>query len=430
MESHVKDCKIYVSVFFLICFIVSCNNKKAENLVENSKPLDNRPETVTGSAEKIDCYFSVQSSEGLRVRKTPDLAGETVGLLKNEQIVRATQKTEKVDSVDGISSHWYYINYRELRGWVFGGYLKEFIVPEIDVQELNSVLYTDFKTNYGKLVPADFSSDWAGFYIFALDKIDYKQKIEMLMNDLYVEIDNGTDKIISGLYKTYEGDFGVFIAKVTNDYSKILEKIIGTPRTTEDILKIMIMRKNEDRIYYGNEFGGSFAYFFNSKNLNWDPKEEYMKKLKEQRENAYNSQNGTYENLLNYFRTKSVLIVQNNENKKYPNLGKEYKSEYKSNRIFGPNIIFSNNELLGDSKIKIGMSIDDVYALLGKPERTLANCIEYYKVMYVKEINPPYDIFYADTTIGFIFDYNNTITEIAVLTEGGDEPKPDDDYWE
>ena len=102
----------------------------------------------------------------------------------------------------------------------------------------------------------------------------------------------------------------------------------------------------------------------------------------------------------------------------------------KSNRIFGPNIIFSNNELLGDSKIKIGMSIDDVYALLGKPERTLANCIEYYKIMYVKEINPPYDIFYADTTIGFTFDYNNTITKIAVVTEGGDEPKPDDDYWE
>ena len=402
MESHVKDCKIYISVFFLVCFIASCNNKKTENLVENSKSLDNRPEAVTGSAEKIDCYFSVQSSEGLRVRKTPDLAGEKVGLLKNEQIVRATQKTEKVDSVDGISSHWYYINYRELRGWVFGGYLKEFIVPEIDLQELNSVLYTDFKTNYGNLVPADFSSDWAGFYIFALDKIDYKQKIQMLMNDLYVEIDNGTDKIISGLYKTYEESVGVFIAKVTNDYSKILEKVIGTPRTTEDILKIMIMRKDKDRIYYGNEFGGSFAYFFNSKNLNSDPQEEYMKKLKEQRENAYNSQNGTYENLLNYFRTKTVLIVQNNE----------------------------NNELLGDSKIKIGMPIDDVYALLGKPDRTLDNCIDYHKVMYVKHFNPPYDIFYADTIMEFIFDGNNIITQIDVLVEGGDEPKPDDDFLE
>lgn len=422
-----RNYKIYVSVFFLICFIVNCNNKKAENLVENSKPLDNRPETVTGSAEKIDCYFSVQSSEGLRVRKTPDLAGEKVGLLKNEQIARATQKTEKVDSVDGISSHWYYINYRELRGWVFGGYLKEFIVPEIDFQELNSVLYTDFKTNYGNLVPADFSSDWAGFYIFALDKIDYKQKIQMLMNDLYVEIDNGTDKIISGLYKTYEESVGVFIAKVTNDYSKILEKVIGTPRTTEDILKTMIMRKDKDRIYYGNEFGGSFAYFFNSKNLNSDPQEEYMKKLKEQRENAYNSQNGTYENLLKYFRTKTVLIVQNNENKKYPNLDKEYKS----NKIFGAGTTFYNNELLDDSKIKIGMSIDDVYALLGKPDRTLDNCIDYYKVMYVKHFNPPYDIFYAETIMEFTFDGNNIITQIDVSVEGGiDEPKPDDDYWE
>ena len=426
MESHVKDCKIYVSVFFLICFIVSCNNKKAENLVENSKPLDNRPEAVTGSAEKIDCYFSVQSSEGLRVRKTPDLAGEKVGLLKNEQIVRATQKTEKVDSVDGISSHWYYINYRELRGWVFGGYLKEFIVPEIDLQELNSVLYTDFKTNYGNLVPADFSSDWAGFYIFALDKIDYKQKIQMLMNDLYVEIDNGTDKIISGLYKTYDGDFGVFIAKVTNDYSKILEKIIGTPRTTEDILKIMIMRKNEDRIYYGNEFGGSFAYFFNSKNLNSDPKEEYMKKLKEKRENAYNSQNGTYENLLKYFRTKSVFIIQNDENKNYLNLDKEYKS----NKFFEAGTTFCNNELLGDSKIKIGMSGDDVYALLGKPDRTLDNCIKYHKVMYVKAFFPPYEIFYAETSIEFTFDYNNTITKIYVLADEIDEPMSDDDYLE
>ena len=246
------------------------------------------------------------------------------------------------------------------------------------------------------------------------------------MNDLYVEIDNGTDKIISGLYKTYEESVGVFIAKVTNDYSKILEKVIGTPRTTEDILKIMIMRKDKDRIYYGNEFGGSFAYFFNSKNLNSDPQEEYMKKLKEQRENAYNSQNGTYENLLNYFRTKTVLIVQNNENKKYPNLGKEYKS----NKIFGASTTFYNNELLGDSKIKIGMPIDDVYALLGKPDRTLDNCIDYHKVMYVKHFNPPYDIFYADTIMEFIFDGNNIITQIDVLVEGGDEPKPDDDFLE
>ena len=71
-----RNYKIYISVFFLICFIASCNNKKTENLVKNSKPFDNRSEAVTGSAEKIDCYFSVQSSEGLRVRKTPDSAGE------------------------------------------------------------------------------------------------------------------------------------------------------------------------------------------------------------------------------------------------------------------------------------------------------------------------------------------------------------------
>ena len=86
--------------------------------------------------------------------------------------------------------------------------------------------------------------------------------------------------------------------------------------------------------------------------------------------------------------------------------------------------------MLGDSKIKIGMPIDDVYALLGKPDRTLDNCIDYYKVMYVKHFNPPYDIFYADTIMEFIFDGNNIITQIDVLVEGGDEPKPDDDFWE
>jgi hypothetical protein len=69
----------------------------------------------------------VNSQEGLRVRDKPDLDGEKLFLLENNQKVIIFKKDINNVTIDGITGNWLYIrtNNNEGQGWVFGGYLSK-----------------------------------------------------------------------------------------------------------------------------------------------------------------------------------------------------------------------------------------------------------------------------------------------------------------
>lgn len=256
-------------VIFLSFFITGCfSNEKTTSFKspQNSK-ISSVKITQESTTKIINNYFSVISNEGLNVRKEPNLNSEKVGLLKNNQIVRATKKTSELIEIDGIKSNWFYIEYHNLSGWVFGGYLKEFVKPTYELSEINSVIYNDFKTSYGNLKPEMFCDSWIKFYIFAYDEINYNQKIEMLMNDLNVIIKDNNYEIISGLYKDKENKFGAFIAKVVPTRDKVIDVYEISKVTDETFLKIVVMQKNREKIYITNEFRKPFVYEVNPNDL-------------------------------------------------------------------------------------------------------------------------------------------------------------------
>lgn len=258
-----------ILIFLYIFLVMSCFSKEKKVNNETSK-ITNTYSYEIKQENKIDTinnFFSVISNEGLRVRKEPNLDSEKIGILKHNQIVKATKKTSDSLEIDGIKSNWFYINYHNLTGWVFGGYLKEVEIPLYELNEINSVIYNNFKTSYEKLKPEMFSDNWVGFYIFAYDEVNKNQNIEMLMNDLDVIIKNNGYEIISGLYKDSENKFGAFISKVAPTRDKVIDVYEISKFTDETFLKIVFMQKNNGMIYITNEFGKPFVYKFNPNDL-------------------------------------------------------------------------------------------------------------------------------------------------------------------
>lgn len=255
---------ILLSIIFVSCFSkeTTISNESSENIHISSVYI-----TQESTTEAMNDFFSVLANEGLNVRVEPNLNSEKVGLLKYKQIVRATKRTTELIEIDGTKSNWFYINYHNLTGWVFGGYLKKMEIPLYELNEINSVIYNNFKTSYEKLKPEMFSDNWIGFYIFAYDEVNNKQNIEMLMNDLDVIIKDNDCEIISGLYKDSENKFGAFIAKVEPTRDKVIDVYEISKVTDETFLKIVFMQKNNGMIYLSNEFRKPFVYNFNPNDL-------------------------------------------------------------------------------------------------------------------------------------------------------------------
>ena len=83
-----------------------------------------------------------------------------------------------------------------------------------------------------------------------------------------------------------------------------------------------------------------------------------------------------------------------------------------------------NNELLGDAGLKIGMTRDDVYNLLGEPDTEQKEYVAYYRSMYMKDYyaDSADEYFYASTSILFDFDEKQAITKIVLYVEGIEGP--------
>ena len=87
-----------------------------EILIEENSAKINQATTNWG--EKI-----VNSLDGLNLRKEPNQNSEKITLIPNNSIVYLLKKDFKNETIDGINNRWYFIQYNEYLGWVFGGYL-------------------------------------------------------------------------------------------------------------------------------------------------------------------------------------------------------------------------------------------------------------------------------------------------------------------
>ena len=74
----------------------------------------------------IRTEWGVITSHFLRLRKNPDSKTRILAHLRRGTIVEIMTKSTKRETIERQNSYWYQINYNGLKGWIFGGYLKEF----------------------------------------------------------------------------------------------------------------------------------------------------------------------------------------------------------------------------------------------------------------------------------------------------------------
>lgn len=111
-----------IFIFFIGLLFFSCAKNKESNEIagyENTWWIDQEKPSIS-LAESI---MYVNSFEGLRVRETPDLSGQKIGLLPYSTEVFVNKTENRNVTIDGIEDHWKFIKSRDLEGWVFGGYL-------------------------------------------------------------------------------------------------------------------------------------------------------------------------------------------------------------------------------------------------------------------------------------------------------------------
>ena len=126
-----------------------------------------------------------------------------------------------------------------------------------------------------------------------------------------------------------------------------------------------------------------------------------------------------YSTLANLLWEKSDFIKNNNDSS-----DTTYSTSYKSNGTISKDTEFVNNELLGDASLKIGMTKDDVYNLLGVPDTDKKDYVAYYRSMFMKEYydEAEEENFYPSTSILFNLDDKGSITKIVLYVEGIEGP--------
>ena len=73
--------------------------------------------------DNLNDVMYVNAPAGLRVRNSPNVNGEIIGVLEYFSMVRVTQEDFNNIIIDGIEGKWIYVLTAEIEGWVFNGYL-------------------------------------------------------------------------------------------------------------------------------------------------------------------------------------------------------------------------------------------------------------------------------------------------------------------
>ncbi len=136
-----KKYLIYLSILLLISCSKNINDNEIagssdNNITEEKITIDetgetNIPNNIWG--EKL-----VNFPEGLNLKKEPGLNSEKIMVIPHNAVVYLIAKDLKNETIDNINDRWYFVQYGEYSGWVFGGYL-------IDTNKDGITEYLDFK---------------------------------------------------------------------------------------------------------------------------------------------------------------------------------------------------------------------------------------------------------------------------------------------
>jgi hypothetical protein len=129
MEKTMK--KIIFILTILIIFLSSCTRKNNTNQEKKIFPDEKRIDLIINdetterliNKEQNSKIMYVNSPEGLRVRNSPGLDGDRIGLLENLVEVNILKEEQETVTIDGIIGKWTFIKINNIEGWVFGGYL-------------------------------------------------------------------------------------------------------------------------------------------------------------------------------------------------------------------------------------------------------------------------------------------------------------------
>lgn len=96
----------------------------------------------------------VTSKSGLIVRSVPDKVAPKVGFLPYLAKIRKVKTSGNTSMIDGKESHWFSVvveqDYKEVEGWVFGGYLSQRMPQIVGAGiPLKSLLAASFKIEGG-----------------------------------------------------------------------------------------------------------------------------------------------------------------------------------------------------------------------------------------------------------------------------------------
>jgi uncharacterized protein YgiM (DUF1202 family) len=129
--------KSNIYIILLILLLFSCNKKEENKLLlnniyitENIEIFDEENsidyfDKITGDDTLIEKIMYVYSPEGLRVRNSPSLDSERIGLLDNLTRVKIIKEDTNNIFIDSINGKWVRILTENINGWVFDGYLVE-----------------------------------------------------------------------------------------------------------------------------------------------------------------------------------------------------------------------------------------------------------------------------------------------------------------
>jgi hypothetical protein len=129
-------------VLIIMVIWASCSGKTQNAAVTETPPSENAVEAETGIGTYKPLAMFVGSKEGLRVRDTPDVSGNVLGVLPFQSEILTVDRSDTEAVIDNIRDYWYAFQTENGYGWVFGGYLKNSIA-EIEQEGIAGKYYVN-----------------------------------------------------------------------------------------------------------------------------------------------------------------------------------------------------------------------------------------------------------------------------------------------
>ena len=97
----------------------------------------------------------VNATAGLRVRNSPDVNADRIGVLSDLSEVTVIREDRENLTIDGINGKWTFIESSIVSGWVFGGYLSQEPMRRAKLEDIqDTISFFEEYFNFEKLNPA------------------------------------------------------------------------------------------------------------------------------------------------------------------------------------------------------------------------------------------------------------------------------------